>query len=124
MILRIALQALLIGMIVACGIQIDENFQKFRVRWGYDKEDQPYINGFEIFVGSKAGHYDTVFEINDNTKRNYEFQYKVDQYHNVYMGLVAYYDLLVNKKKIRFRSGLVKTTHFIDPPTDLKVERR
>ncbi len=116
---RIALQAFLIGLIIS-SCTANPNMHKIIAVWDYDTWEAEHIDGFELFVGYRNGDYNELIEIN-KTEREHEFRYEIEFGQNVHLALVAYYDIPVGKKKVRWRSPPAKVSLYPDPPENIKV---
>lgn len=97
------------------------NMKKIAVCWDYEDYDEADIDGFELFIGYGRGDYNELIEI-DKTDREHEFRYEIKPHHNVYLALVAYYDIPVGKKKVRWRSKPAKISLYPDTPEDFRLE--
>ena len=97
------------------------DMKKIAVYWDYENYDEADIDGFELFIGYRRGDQNELIEIN-KTDREHEFRYEIKPYQNVYLALVAYYDIPVGKKKVRWRSPPAKISLYPDPPTNFGID--
>ena len=102
-------------------LMYNPNMQKITATWEYDVWDADFIDGFELFVGYERGSYDELIEI-DSEKRAYDLRYEIKPGKNIYLALVAYYDIPVGKKNIRWRSSPAKISLYPDPLEDVNIE--
>jgi hypothetical protein len=122
--LRLLILVVIIGLIynnINTNTNTNPDMEKIRVAWEYGYWDEKEIDGFELFVGYRNGDYNELIEI-DKTERKHEFRYEIKYGQNVYLALVAYYDIPVGDKKVRLRSPPAKISLYPDPPTNFGID--